>query len=90
MRRPAVLQWDKVIHKSVRRDREPIVYMTAEVNRSIIMQASRLQEYLTPKLHIKGFDGSRVYLDFSSGEQDMYGCSNILTFSKMNWKGATS
>ena len=65
------MQWDKMIHKSVRREREPIVYMEAEDNRSIIVQAGQLREYLKPNYTSKGFDGSSVYLDFSSGEPDI-------------------
>jgi len=43
-----------MIHKSVRREREPIVIMEAEDNRSIIMQASQLREYLKPNYTAKG------------------------------------
>ncbi len=69
MQRPAVLQWDKVVHKGARTaDGEPIGYIAAKDNDSIIVLSSHFQEYIIPKSHVKAFDGSQVYLDFLSSE----------------------
>jgi hypothetical protein len=73
MQEPAVLRWDKVIHKGARtEDGEPIGYIAAEGGDSFIVLSSRFREYQIPKSHVKAFDGSQVYLDFPSGELDMY------------------
>lgn len=73
MQEPAVLKWDKVIHKGARtEDGEPIGYIAAEGGDSFIVLSSRFREYQIPKSHVKAFDGSQVYLDFPSGELDMY------------------
>jgi hypothetical protein len=90
MERPAVLQWDKMIHESVRRDREPIVHMAAEVNKPIIMQASQLREYLKPNYTAKEVRRIKGLSRLFSRRTGHIECSNILTFSRMNWKGATS
>jgi hypothetical protein len=73
MQRPAVFQWDKVIHKSARtEDGEPVGYIAAEGDGSIIVLSSRFREYTIPKSHVKAFDGSQVHLDFPSSELDNY------------------
>jgi hypothetical protein len=73
MQEPAVLQWDRVIHKSARtEDGEPVGYIAAEDSSSIIVLSSGFREYVIPKSHVKAFDGSQVYLDFPPGELDRY------------------
>jgi len=73
MREPAVLRWDKVIHKSARtEDGEPVGYIAAEDSSSIIVLSSRFREYTIPKSHVKAFDGSQVHLDFPYSELDRY------------------
>jgi hypothetical protein len=73
MQRPTVLQWDKVIHKGARtKDGEPIGYIAAEDENSIIVLSSHFREYLIPKSHVNAFDGSQVYLDFPSSELAIY------------------
>lgn len=62
-----------MIHKGARtEDGEPIGYIAAEGGDSFIVLSSRFREYQIPKSHVKAFDGSQVYLDFPSGELDMY------------------
>ncbi len=73
MQTPAVLQWDKVIHKTARtNDGEPVGYIAAEDDGSIIVLASRFKEYTIPKSHVSAFDGSQVYLDFPFSELNIY------------------
>ncbi|HEY3094744.1 MAG TPA: hypothetical protein VGJ42_03185 [Nitrososphaera sp.] len=69
MQKPAVFQWDKVIHKGARmRDGELIGYIAAEDDDSIIVLSSHFREYLIPKSHVSAFDGSQVDLDFPSSK----------------------
>ena len=70
MQGPAVLQWDKVIHKSARtKDGEPVGYIAAEDQNAIIVLSGHFREYLIPKSRVIAFDdGSQVYLDFPSTE----------------------
>ena len=67
MQRPAILQWDKVICKGTRtKDGEPIGYIAAEAENSIIVLSSHFREYLIRKSHVNAFEGSQVHLDFPS------------------------
>ena len=73
MQKPAVLQWDKVVHKGARtRDGEPFGYIAAEDEKSIIVLSSHFREYLIPISHVSAFDGSQVHLDFPSSELPIY------------------
>lgn len=66
---PAVLQWDRVMHKGVRtQDGEPIGYIAADDSESIFVLSSRSREYRIPKSRVTAFDGSTVYLDLDYGE----------------------
>ena len=68
-----VLNWDSVIHKGVRtEDGEPVGYIAADDDESIIILASGFREYNIPKSHVKAFDGSQVYLDFPWRELEQY------------------
>jgi hypothetical protein len=70
---PAILQWDRVIHKSARtEDGQQVGYIAADDDESIIVLASGFREYNIPKSHVKAFDGSRVDLDFPSIELEQY------------------
>jgi hypothetical protein len=73
MQEPAVLRWDRVIHKSARaEDGEPVGYIAAEGGDSIVVLAGHFREYQIPKSHVKAFDGSSVYLDFPFNELEQY------------------
>ena len=73
MQEPAVIRWDKVIHKSARtEDGQPVGYIAADDRESIIVLASGFREYNIPKSHVKAFDGSQVYLDFPSNDLEQY------------------
>lgn len=69
LQEPAVLQWDRVIHKGARtQDGEPIGYIAADDSESLYGLASSFREYKIPKSRVVTFDGSTVYLDFDYGE----------------------
>jgi hypothetical protein len=73
LQKAPVLQWDKVIHKNARtEDGEPVGYIAAEDDESIIVLASGFREYRIPKTHVKAFDGSQLLLDLPSGELEQY------------------
>jgi hypothetical protein len=73
MQEPAILRWDRVIHKGVRTEEgEPVGYIAAEGGDSFIVLSSRFREYQIPKSHVAAFDGSNVYLDFRFGELGKY------------------
>jgi hypothetical protein len=70
---PVILNWDRVIHKGVRtQDGQPVGYIAADDEHSIIILASRFKEYDIPKLRVKAFDGSQVYVDFPISELEQY------------------
>lgn len=68
----AFLDWDKVIHKSVRtKEGEPLGYIAAEERESILVLASGQKVYRIPKPHVEEFNGSEVYLDVTFSETRM-------------------
>jgi len=70
---PAIMRWDKVIHKSARTEEgQQVGYIAADDDESIIVLASGFREYSIPKSHVKGFDGSQADLDFPSNELEQY------------------
>lgn len=73
MQEPAVLRWDKVIHKGARTEEgKPVGYIAAEGGDTFIILSSRFREYQVPKSHVTAFDGSNVYLDFPFSELRQY------------------
>lgn len=70
---PAVLDWDSVIHKGVRtKDGEPLGYVAADDNDSMIVLSSRFREYRIPKSRVVKFDGSTVVIDLEFREMGQY------------------
>jgi hypothetical protein len=62
-----------VIHKNARTDDgEPVGYIAADDDESIIILSSGFREYNVPKSHVKAFDGSQVELDFPLNELEQY------------------
>lgn len=73
LQEPAVTKWDTVIHKNARtEDGEPVGYIVSEDSDSIIILSSGFREYRVPKIHVKTFDGSQVYLDLPFNELHQY------------------
>jgi hypothetical protein len=67
------VQWDKVIHKNARtKDGQPVGYIAADDDESIIILASGFREYNVPKSHVRAFDGSQIELDFPWNELEQY------------------
>ena len=70
---PAVLKWDRIIHKNVKtKDGEPLGYVAFEDTGFIYILAPGLREYKIPKQHVEAFDGSQVLLDLEFGEIGRY------------------
>jgi hypothetical protein len=70
---PAVLNWDRVIHKNVRtKDGEPLGYIASEDQDFIVILSSGFREYKIPKPRVQAFDGSQVFLDLEFGEVGRY------------------
>lgn len=66
---PAVLNWDRVIHKNARtKDGEPLGYIASEDRDFIVILSSGSREYKIPKPHVEAFDGAQVFLDLEFGE----------------------
>lgn len=73
MQEPAVMRWDRVIHKGARtEDGEPVGYIAAEEGDSIIILSSSFREYGVPKHHASAYDGSTDYLDIPLRELEQY------------------
>ncbi len=71
--KPAVLNWDSVIHKEARsRDGKPLGYIAAEDEESIYVLSSRHKEYMIPKSRVMEFDGSVVLIDMQFGKAGRY------------------
>jgi hypothetical protein len=71
--KPAVLNWDSVIHKEARtKDGKPIGYIAAEDEEAIYILSSRFREYRIPKSRVMEFDGSVVLLDMQFGKVRPY------------------
>ncbi len=71
--KPAVLNWDSVIHKEARsRDGKPLGYIAAEDEESIYVLSSRHKEYMIPKSRVMEFDGSVVLIDMQFGKVGRY------------------
>jgi hypothetical protein len=71
--KPAVLNWESVIHKRAStKDGRPLGYIAAEDEESIYVLSSRFREYRIPKSRVIEFDGSTVLLDLHFGKVAQY------------------
>lgn len=71
--KPAVLNWDSVIHKGGRtKDGEPLGHIAAEIEENIYVLSSHFREYRIPKTHVMTFDGSEVRLNLEFRELGQY------------------
>jgi hypothetical protein len=70
---PAVLDWDRVIHKGVRtKDGRPFGNIASEEPDSIVVLGARSKVYKIPKANVVSFDGSRVLVDIQAQELASY------------------
>ena len=67
---PAVIDWDRIIHKNVRsKDMEGAGNVVAIDGDSVIISTQGGQhQYKIPKSHVEGYNGAEVYLDLSVEE----------------------
>ena len=66
---PAVLNWDRVIHKGVRtKDGLPVGNIASEEPDYIVILGGRSRVYKIPKIHVESFDGSQVLVDVLAKE----------------------
>ena len=70
---PAVLNWDRVIHKNVRtKEGVELGNIAADQGDSLAILSSGHREYIIPKSLVEGFDGSEVSLDLPISEAGKY------------------
>src|SRR6188472_2034392 len=75
---PAVIDWDRIIHKNVRsKDMEGAGNVVAIDGDSVIISTQGAQhQYKIPKSHVEGYNGAEVYLDLSVGEMSSFNRDN--------------
>jgi hypothetical protein len=71
---PAVIDWDRIIHKNVRsKDMEGAGNVVAIDGDSIIISTQGAKhQYKIPKSHVEGYNGAEVYLDLSVSELSLF------------------
>jgi len=73
MSEPAVVNWDRIIHKNVRsKDYEDVENVFAVAEDEVTVMGSLSREYKIPKSCIVGFNGSEVFLNISFNELPNY------------------
>jgi hypothetical protein len=73
MSEPAVLNWDRIIHKNVRsKEFEDVGNVFAIAGDEITIMGSKNREYNVPKSCVEGFNGSEVSLNISFSELRKY------------------
>jgi hypothetical protein len=73
MSEPAVLHWERVIHKNVRSgDGYDIGNIISEAGETITVMQGSSREYNIPKSAVDGFDGSEVHLSMTYSEVQSY------------------
>jgi len=66
MSEPAILHWDRVIHKNVRsEDNMDVGTIISEAGDNVTIMQGPGREYNVPKEHFTGFDGAEVILDLT-------------------------
>jgi hypothetical protein len=68
--KPPVIDWDRVVHKNVRsKEGEPIGSIVAHMKESLHIETTGSRgQYMIPKEHVAGFDGSEVTLNLTVNE----------------------
>lgn len=70
---PVILNWDRIVHKNVRsKDMDDVGNVIAIAGDTITIFQGRNREYLVPKSHVEGFNGSEVFLDLSINNLESY------------------
>jgi hypothetical protein len=73
MSEPAILHWERVIHKNVRsEDGADIGNIISEAGDTFIVMQGASREYNIPKSAVDGFNGSKVLLSMTYQEVQAY------------------
>lgn len=68
-----VSNWDRVVHKNVRsKDFYDIGNIIQVTDNSIRIMQGATKQYMIPKQHVEGFNGSEVFLDLPFRELKSY------------------
>jgi hypothetical protein len=75
---PAVIDWDRIIHKNVRsKDMEGAGNVVAIDGDSVIISTQGGQhQYKIPKSHVEGYNGAEVFLDLSVSDISSFNTDN--------------
>jgi hypothetical protein len=69
MSEPAILHWERVIHKNVRSsDGTDVGNIISEAGDTFTVMQGAKREYNIPKSAVEGFDGSEVHLSMPYAE----------------------
>jgi hypothetical protein len=75
---PAVIDWDRIIHKNVRsKDMQGAGNIVAIDGDSVIISTQGAQhQYKIPKSHVEGYNGAEVFLDIAVSEMSSFNTDN--------------
>jgi hypothetical protein len=71
MSEPAVLDWDRIVHKNVRSS-DGQDSGNVDADSVVIITGGARKEYSIPKSQIDGFNGAEVFLKLSFRELEKY------------------
>ena len=71
MSEPAVLDWDRIVHKNVRSS-DGQDSGNVDADSVVIITDGARKEYKIPKSQVDGFNGAEVFLKLSFGELEKY------------------
>ena len=73
MSEPAILHWERVMHKNVRSsDRVDVGTIISDDADTVTIYKGAGREYKVPKSSVSGFDGAEVWLSMPYGELRNY------------------
>lgn len=73
MSEPAILHWERVMHKNVRSsDRVDVGTIISENADTVTIYKGAGREYRVPKSSVSGFDGAEVWLSIAYGDLQNY------------------
>jgi hypothetical protein len=73
MSEPAILHWERVMHKNVRSsDRVDVGTIISDDADTVTIYKGASREYKLPKTLVTGFDGAEAWLSISYGELQKY------------------
>src|ERR1051326_5948043 len=75
---PAVIDWDRIIHKNVRsKDMQGAGNVIAIDGDSVIISTQGAQhQYKIPKSHVEGYNGAEVFLDIAVSDMSSFNTDN--------------